>query len=149
MSKLPLQPFDLKKLPNDYMNSMNIVLLQESKRYNKLIELVYTSCASVISAFEGLTILDEIIEEISTKIFDNIVPIVWKKAAYPSTKPLGSWINNLVERVTYLQEWINSGQQPSCFWISSFFLTTSFLTGVMQNYARVSKISVDSIKFSY
>lgn len=81
---------------------MNIVLLQEVKRYNKLIELVHLGCKSVISAFEGQIVLDEIIEEISSRIFDNIVPLVWKKSSYPSTKPLGSWINNLMERIAYL-----------------------------------------------
>ncbi|MBN8283206.1 MAG: hypothetical protein J0L98_08500 [Zoogloea sp.] len=29
-------------------------------------------------------------------IFDNKVPDAWHKAAYPSLKPLGSWVNDFV-----------------------------------------------------
>lgn len=82
------------------------------------------------------------LEAAYNSIFDNRVPDSWHKVAYPSLKPLGSWINDIVERLEEMQRWIDFGS-PSSFWISGFFFTQSFLTGTLQNYAR--KVRLTSI----
>jgi len=55
--------------------------------------------------------------------------------AYPSRKPLASWINDLVDRLAFMQKWVDEGA-PTSFWISGFYFTQSFLSGVLQNYSR-------------
>jgi len=76
------------------------------------------------------------------------VPDAWKAVAYPSVKPLGGWVADFVDRLGMLSGWVRAGK-PACFWVSGFFFTQSFLTGIRQNFARKYTIPIDELGFTY
>jgi len=44
--------------------------------------------------------------------------------------------------------WVTNGA-PENFWLSGFFFTLSFFTGVKQNYSRFNKLPIDSLDFDF
>lgn len=62
------------------------------------------------------------LEKLFNSIFDNKIPEMWAKVSYPSLKPMGSYLNDLIERLHYMQNWIDNGAPPN-FWVSGFYFT--------------------------
>jgi dynein heavy chain len=150
-SKVP-KPFPLhavlKKFPIEYKESMSTVLVQEVIRYNKLLSIIHSSIVEMIKALKGLVVLSESLEKMCNSMFINQVPALWASKAYPSLKPLSSWVLDLVQRCEFIQKWINLGI-PNIYWISGFFFPQAFLTGTLQNFARKYVVSIDLLSFEF
>ena len=73
---------------------------------------------------------------------------MWAAKSYPSLKPLGSYITDLLARLAFFKDWIYAGS-PIVKWISGFYFTQSFLTGVLQNFARRHKTPIDHLGFEF
>lgn len=64
--------------------------------------VVRNSLINCKKAIDGLVVMSSDLELVFDGVFDNKVPDIWHKVAYPSLKPMGSWINNLVERLHFM-----------------------------------------------
>nr|XP_021503796.1 dynein heavy chain 2, axonemal [Meriones unguiculatus] len=127
---------------------LNVVLLQEIQRYNKLMKTILFSLTDLEKGIQGLIVMSTSLEEIFNCIFDAHVPPLWGKA-YPSQKPLASWTRDLAVRVEQFELWASRAHPPVIFWLSGFTFPTGFLTAVLQASARQNNISVDSLSWEF
>uniref|UniRef100_A0A8C3J240 Dynein axonemal heavy chain 6 n=1 Tax=Chrysemys picta bellii TaxID=8478 RepID=A0A8C3J240_CHRPI len=87
-----------------------------------------SSLETLNKAIAGFVVMSEEMEKVYNSFLNNQVPTLWANAAYPSLKPLGGWVKDLVLRTTFVDFWLRRGQ-PKSFWISGFFFPQGFLTG--------------------
>jgi dynein heavy chain len=151
METMPL-PFNLEVIqisfPVKYEESMNTVLCQELDRFNRLIIRIRESLISSQQAAKGEIVMSESLETLAHDLSFGLQPRMWKSFSYPSLKSLSGYVSDLLERITFVQRWVDNGT-PAIFWLSGFFFTQSFLTGVKQNFARKHKIPIDEIIFGF
>lgn len=127
---------------------MNTVLLQECVRYNRLLKDMQEQLPLIQRALLGEVTMSEQLEAMATSIFNNQVPKYWASIGFLSLKPLASWIEDMNERISFLQNWYDKGT-PIVFWISGFFFPQAFLTATLQNYSRARGIAIDKLSFEF
>ncbi|XP_050998839.1 dynein axonemal heavy chain 3-like, partial [Acomys russatus] len=138
LSKLP-RDFNLEEVmklyPVVYEESMNTVLRQELIRFNRLTKVVRRSLIDLGRAIKGQVLMSSELEEVFSSMLVGKVPAMWAAKSYPSLKPLGGYVADLLARLAFFQEWIINGP-PVVFWISGFYLYTVFFDGVFSEFCQ-------------
>jgi len=127
---------------------MNTVLIQELARFNNLLVVIEESLINIRKGLKGEIVFSFELEHALATILVGKVPSDWMKVSYPSLKPLAAYIKDLGDRINFFKKWVDEGK-PKEFWLSGFFFTQGFLTGVRQNYARKYTIAIDTLQFDF
>ncbi|CAJ0967779.1 unnamed protein product [Ranitomeya imitator] len=84
------------------VSSLTTVLGQEVDRFNNLLRVLKNSLETLNKAIAGFVVMSEEMERIYKSFLNNQVPTLWADAAYPSLKPLGSWVKDLLLRTSFI-----------------------------------------------
>jgi len=145
--------YDMEKalldFPVKYEEGMNTVLTQELMRFNNLTDTVKSKLHEVQRAIKGLVVMSGDLEEMGNDMVLSKVPKLWGKVSYPSLKPLGSWVTDLLMRLDFLHKWLKAKKAPPLYWLSGFFFTQAFITGTLQNYARKEQKPIDTVDYDF
>lgn len=125
------------KLGEDQRGPYQNAFLQECEYMNALIRAIVTSLAEIELAFKGELTMTEKMEALMAAVYLNKVPAPWAKLAFPSTRGLGSWLDNLRHRLDQLNQWKEDPvKTPPVTFLNRLFNPQSFLTAIKQVYAR-------------
>jgi len=104
---------------------------------NVLINEILKSLAEIELAFKGELTMTEAMETLMSSINNNRVPATWAKLAFPTTRPLSSWLDNLKHRLDQLNTWKEDPTTiPKVTFLNRLFNPQSFLTAIRQVYSR-------------
>lgn len=95
-----MPPINYKASANP--DSLEVFRNQEIDRYNVLISTMSKTLIELKKAIKGLVVMSQELEFMYNSFLTNKVPMNWQKVAYPSLKPLSSWIKDFLERVTFI-----------------------------------------------
>ena len=126
---------------------LKVVLLQEVERYNKLLVFVQTSLSDLAKAMQGLVTVTPLLDLIIAAFLNFAVPSKWG-FAYPSVKPLASWVRDLVARCEQLDDWWQRAI-PTVYWLPGLTYPTGFLTALLQTTARKNALAIDSLLWEF
>ncbi|KAG2448089.1 hypothetical protein HYH02_007114 [Chlamydomonas schloesseri] len=130
------------------LNSLSVVLGQEMDRFNRLSGAMLSSLVELQKAIKGLVVMSGELEAMYNSMMNNQVPEAWARYAYPSLKPLASWVKDYHARIAFMRSWLQDGT-PQCFWLPGFFFPQGFMTGVLQMHARKYSIPIDTLSFGF
>lgn len=151
LNRLP-EKIDLEAVKDKYpisnKNSLNIILLQEIENFNKLLEEMRYSLKQMLNAVEGTTAMTPNLELSCNSLISGRIPEAWRKVSYPSLKTVSDYVNDFLDRSSFLLKWYKDGE-PDTFWFSGLFSPQAFLTSVKLNFARQSNISFEDITFDF
>ncbi len=83
------------------MESLSTYLLHEMERFNALLEVIEETLVEVRKAIKGEVSMSDELNKMYWDMVNNKVPGIWENKAYPSLKPLTSWMENLKERIAF------------------------------------------------
>ncbi|CAG9462750.1 unnamed protein product [Pedinophyceae sp. YPF-701] len=137
MERLP-DYFDMEDIRGriDDFTPYIMVAIQEAERMNVLLAEMRRSLVELDLGLKGDLTMSEPMERLMRALSSNQVPGSWRNLAYPSLRPLASWMHNLLQRVEQLVGWTTEMSVPPSVWLSGLFNPQSFLTAVMQTTAR-------------
>lgn len=97
-------------------------------------------------AVKGIILMSGSLDTMYSALLKNQVPQNWQQVSYPSLKPLGSWVDDLNERIRFMRLWAKTGH-PKAYWLSGFFFPHGFITGILQTFARKYHRPIDLLHF--
>jgi len=119
------------KLGDEQRGPYQNVFLQECEYMNALIREITKSLAEIELAFKGELTMTEKMEALMSCIYFNTIPAPWAKLAFPSTRGLGSWLDNLKQRLEQLNQWKEDPVKiPNVTFLNRLFNPQSFLTAI-------------------
>lgn len=134
-----------QRLPAEERTPYSNVAFQELARMNKLTNELRRQLKELDLGLKGELTITEAMEELSVSLEMNKVPATWESIAYPSTKPLGLWYNDLLERIKFLETWSTDFNLPAVVWLGGLFNPQSFLTAILQQTARKNEWPLDKM----
>jgi len=123
------------------------VFLQECECMNGLVYEMVRGLGELQMGFKGELTMSEQMEELADALYKETLPTWWVKLGFPSTRPLRSWLVNLKERCSQLEDWIADPLNiPKVVDVAKLFNPQSFLTAIKQLCCQQQNLELDKLQ---
>lgn len=127
---------------------LQTLLSHEVDLYNRLTVQMRKSMEELIRAIKGQVVMTQKTEQLAIRLEYNQVPDSWRTVGYLTLKPLGSYFEDYLKRIAFINAWRLNGPQPS-FWLSGLFFPQGFITAILQSRSRALHVPIDSLHFRF
>ncbi|DBA95316.1 TPA: Dynein heavy chain cytoplasmic [Trebouxia sp. C0006] len=141
--KIP-EPFDTQLLKKSIgvPSPVQVVLLQETDRWNKLAMAMRSSLKDLQRALAGEIGFSSQLEELSTSLFNGQLPAMWAKLTPATEKQLAAWMLWFQRRYKQYREWAEHGE-PAVMWLSGLHTPETYIAALVQSASRDKGWSLD------
>lgn len=111
-----------------------------------LCRAVERTLTDIKRAMDGEVTLSESLEELIWSLAVERVPEAWLQLSWPSERPLGSWVDNLVERTDHLEEFRQATDQlPRVVRLNGLFCPEALLSSIIQVCSQEKKVALNEL----
>jgi len=122
------------------------VFMQEMDVMNILLTEIVRSLKELQLGFAGELTMSDAMDGLKTSLYLDRIPTAWQKRAWPSLRPLSSWLTDFNLRLLQLEEWQNNPADiPKVTWLSGLYNPQSFLTAICQVTAQKNSAELDKL----
>ena len=141
-----------RKFPGVYEDCISTMMHQEVQKYNTLIQQLQLAVKTLIRCLDGETSMDGEMEEEFRAVVCDKTPLKWLSLSYPSSRILPNFLDNLQERVEYINEILDQkedGVDLYKFWLPGLFDQGSFFSMILQQEARRKGLPMNELTYQY
>jgi len=132
--------------PSGALNSLGLFHSMEVIKFNAMIVKMNKTLSGLESAMQGLSVMSTELESMYQSFIIQKTPSNWENLCYVSLKPLSAWCEDLFERTAVMDTWMKNGP-PKLYWLAGMFFPQGFMTAVLQQHSRKTKIPIDTLSF--
>ncbi|XP_012151823.2 dynein heavy chain at 89D [Megachile rotundata] len=144
LTKVP-EEYDLIRIRKNYGVSVTpttIVLLQELERFNRLIRTMKRTLSQLRKAIAGEIGMDAVLENISTALYNGVLPKEWAKLAPDTKKTLAGWMEHFEKRIQQYNTWSGTNE-PIVLWLAGLHIPETYLAALVQMSCRRNSWALD------
>ncbi|KAL3669840.1 hypothetical protein V7S43_005217 [Phytophthora oleae] len=142
----------LERTRENWQDPLSVVLQQEVAACHTLIRHIDRSLVELQHAIQGIAVMSVTVEQTLHSIALHQVPADWvaSDAHSATTEYLPQWVENLLFRWDFLQNWVEHGRvHGNVFPLSLFSFPQGLFTAILQRYARKHGIPIHYLDFKF
>ena len=134
---LPIE-YDMMVIKKEFgvPSPVQVVLLQELERFNKLIKTMGISLRELQRALIGEVGMSNELDALGNSLFNGELPGMWRRLAPNTEKGLGGWMKHFFRRQAQYMKWIEDGRTPNVMWAAGLHIPQTYTAALVQTACR-------------